>query len=50
MGRPAEAAAFFDMVLKMTVEGFFRHPLYGPRRDRLGWRMAGFPGAHAAVA
>jgi gluconate 2-dehydrogenase gamma chain len=41
------SAAFFDMLLKMTVEGFFSNPLYGASRDRIGWRIAGFPGAYA---
>jgi gluconate 2-dehydrogenase gamma chain len=31
----------------MTVEGFFSNPLYGASRDRIGWRIAGFPGAYA---
>jgi gluconate 2-dehydrogenase gamma chain len=42
------SAAFFDMLLKMTVEGFFSNPLHSAGRDRIGWRMAGFPGAYAA--
>lgn len=41
------SAAFFDMLLKMTVEGFFSHPVHSASRDRIGWRMAGFPGAYA---
>jgi gluconate 2-dehydrogenase gamma chain len=43
-------AAFFDLLLKMTVEGFFAHPVYGPTRDRVAWRVRGFPGAHAAAS
>jgi gluconate 2-dehydrogenase gamma chain len=42
------SAAFFDMLLKMTVEGYFSNPLHSAGRDRIGWRMAGFPGAYAA--
>jgi gluconate 2-dehydrogenase gamma chain len=42
------SAAFFDMLLKMTVEGFFSNPLHSAGRDRIGWRMVGFPGAYAA--
>jgi gluconate 2-dehydrogenase gamma chain len=49
LGVPA-AAAFFDMLLKMTVEGFFSHPLYGRTRDRVAWRMIGFPGAYAVAS
>jgi gluconate 2-dehydrogenase gamma chain len=40
---------FFDMLLTMTVEGFFSDPQNGSKRDRLPWRMQGFPGAYAAV-
>jgi gluconate 2-dehydrogenase gamma chain len=35
------------MLLKMTVEGFFSHPVHSASRGRIGWRMAGFPGAYA---
>ena len=41
------SAAFFDMLLKMSVEGFFSNPVHGASRDRIGWRVAGFPGAYA---
>jgi gluconate 2-dehydrogenase gamma chain len=41
------SAAFFDMLLKMTVEGFFSDPVYGGNRDMVAWRMIGFPGAYA---
>ena len=39
--------AFFAALLGMSVEGFFSHPQHGPRRDRIAWRLGGFPGAHA---
>jgi gluconate 2-dehydrogenase gamma chain len=42
------AARFFDLLLKMTVEGFFTHPLHGMTRDRVPWRLLGFAGAYAA--
>lgn len=42
-------AAFFDLLLRMTVEGFFAHPVCGLTRDRVAWRIGGFPGAHAAT-
>jgi gluconate 2-dehydrogenase gamma chain len=45
--RGAPADVFFDMLLRMTVEGFFSDPRYGTTRDRIGWRLRGFPGAHA---
>jgi gluconate 2-dehydrogenase gamma chain len=41
------SAVFFDMLLKMTVEGFFADPVYGGNRDMVAWRMIGFPGAYA---
>lgn len=40
--------AFFAALLGMTVEGFFSNPRHGPRRDRIAWRLGGFPGAYAA--
>jgi gluconate 2-dehydrogenase gamma chain len=41
------SGVFFDMLLKMTVEGFFSDPVYGGNRDMVAWRMIGFPGAYA---
>jgi gluconate 2-dehydrogenase gamma chain len=41
------SAVFFDMLLKMTVEGFFSDPVYGGNRNMVAWRMIGFPGAYA---
>jgi len=41
------SAVFFDMLLKMTIEGFFADPVYGGNRDMAAWRMIGFPGAYA---
>jgi gluconate 2-dehydrogenase gamma chain len=41
------AAVFFDMLLRMTVEGFFSDPVYGGNRNMVAWRMIGFPGAYA---
>jgi gluconate 2-dehydrogenase gamma chain len=41
------SAVFFDLLLKMTVEGFFSDPIYGGNRDMVAWRMIGFPGAYA---
>ncbi len=40
---------FFDMLLRMTTEGFFSHPQHGAGRDVVAWRMAGFPGACAVT-
>lgn len=37
---------FFELLLKHTVEGFFSDPVYGGNRNKVGWRMLGFPGAY----
>jgi gluconate 2-dehydrogenase gamma chain len=41
------SGVFFDMLLKMTIEGFFSDPAYGGNRNMAAWRMIGFPGAYA---
>jgi gluconate 2-dehydrogenase gamma chain len=41
------SAVFFDLLLKMSVEGFFSDPVYGGNRNMVAWRMIGFPGAYA---
>jgi gluconate 2-dehydrogenase gamma chain len=41
------SGVFFNMLLKMTIEGFFSDPVYGGNRDMVAWRMIGFPGAYA---
>ncbi len=41
------SAIFFDMLLKMSIEGFFADPAYGGNKDMVAWRMIGFPGAYA---
>jgi len=38
---------FFNFLYGNTVEGFFADPLYGGNRDKVGWRMIGFPGVAA---
>jgi gluconate 2-dehydrogenase gamma chain len=35
---------FFGMLLKNTEEGFFSDPMYGGNRDKVGWKLIGFPG------
>ncbi len=44
------SAGFFEMLLGMTVEGFFSHPDLGRHRARVAWRMRGFPGAVSSCA
>jgi gluconate 2-dehydrogenase gamma chain len=41
------AKAFFEMLYGNAVEGFFADPLYGGNRDKVGWKLIGFPGAAA---
>ena len=38
---------FFDFLLQHTVEGFFSDPIYGGNKNKLAWKMIGFPGAYA---
>ena len=42
--------AFFDRLLTITLEGFFSDPLYGGNRDKVAWKMLGFPGLPATYA
>ena len=37
---------FFDFLWKHTQEGFFSDPMYGGNKNKVGWRMVGFPGAY----
>jgi len=38
---------FFNMLLDNTIEGFFSDPIYGGNRDKVGWKLVGFPGVAA---
>jgi len=40
---------FFNLMLKNTMEGFFADPMYGGNRDKIGWRLVGFPGVAAST-
>ena len=35
---------FFDLLWKNTKEGFFGDPIHGGNRDKVGWKLVGFPG------
>ena len=35
---------FFDLLWRNTEEGFFADPIYGGNRDKVGWKLLGFPG------
>ena len=41
------AQAFFNTLRTHTMEGMFADPVYGGNKDFAGWRLVGFPGAHA---
>ena len=41
------ADVFFEHLHQNTIEGYFADPLYHGNRDMAGWKMIGFPGAHA---
>jgi Gluconate 2-dehydrogenase subunit 3 len=38
-------AAFFSLLLQLTVEGYFADPIHGGNKDKAAWKMIGFPGA-----
>jgi gluconate 2-dehydrogenase gamma chain len=41
------ARFFFNLLLENTIEGFFSDPIYGGNRDKVGWKLVGFPGVAA---
>ncbi len=38
-------ATFFNLLLQLTMEGYFADPMYGGNKDKKVWAMIGFPGA-----
>jgi gluconate 2-dehydrogenase gamma chain len=38
---------FFNLLLEGTIDGFFADPIYGGNRDKVGWKLVGFPGVAA---
>jgi gluconate 2-dehydrogenase gamma chain len=42
--------AFFGRLLTLTMEGFFGDPIYGGNRNKVSWKMLGFPGLPATYA
>jgi len=44
-GVPAQE--FFNLLLATTMQGFFADPVYGGNRDKVAWKMVGFPGVIA---
>jgi gluconate 2-dehydrogenase gamma chain len=45
-----DARAFFNQLLSLTMAGFFADPIYGGNRDKVAWKMVGFPGLPATYA
>jgi gluconate 2-dehydrogenase gamma chain len=45
-----DARAFFAQLLAITQAGFFADPVYGGNRDKIGWKLLGFPGLPATYA
>jgi gluconate 2-dehydrogenase gamma chain len=45
-----DAQAFFEAVLQSAMEGFFADPMYGGNRNKISWRMVGYPGPPATWA
>jgi gluconate 2-dehydrogenase gamma chain len=39
--------AFFSMFYQNVMEGMFADPIYGGNKDKVGWKMLGFPGVMA---
>jgi gluconate 2-dehydrogenase gamma chain len=38
---------FFNLLLDTAMQGFFADPIYGGNRDKVAWKMIGFPGVIA---
>jgi gluconate 2-dehydrogenase gamma chain len=38
---------FFGMLYQNVMEGMFADPIYGGNKDKVGWKMIGFPGVAA---
>jgi gluconate 2-dehydrogenase gamma chain len=41
---------FFEALLAITMEGLFADPIYGGNRNKVAWKMVGFPGLPATYA
>ena len=47
IGGDTSATDFFSLLHSLVNEGYFADPMYLGNYDYAGWRMVGFPGAHA---
>lgn len=43
----AGTGEFFELLLALTMQGYFSDPAYGGNRGMAAWKMIGFPGAYA---
>lgn len=43
-------AYFFNLLLELTMQGYFADPLYGGNKGKASWKMIGFPGIGAMYA
>jgi gluconate 2-dehydrogenase gamma chain len=41
---------FLEALLQLAMEGFFSDPIYGGNRNKVSWKMIGFPGLPATYA
>jgi gluconate 2-dehydrogenase gamma chain len=44
------ARGFFEALYQSAMEGFFADPIYGGNRNKVSWRMVGYPGLPATYA
>ena len=42
------AKPFFEALYQSAMEGFFADPIYGGNRNKVSWRMVGYPGLPAS--
>ena len=45
-----DSKQFFEALLQSAMEGFFADPMYGGNRNKVSWRMVGYPGLPATWA
>jgi gluconate 2-dehydrogenase gamma chain len=45
-----DSKPFFEALLQSAMEGFFADPIYGGNRNKVSWRMVGYPGLPATWA
>jgi gluconate 2-dehydrogenase gamma chain len=41
---------FFDALITIVMEGFFSDPIYGGNKNKVAWKMIGYPGLPALYA